>query len=84
MEDKQTIGTEYEPWIQTDIITKEGSLGGIAKSMKDLMESAPAKSKIPIPTGSAGLGYAKGFDPMVGGAYTSPGGGVTGTIRGVR
>ena len=39
MEDRQAIGTEYEPWIETDIIRKEGSLGGIAKSMKDLMES---------------------------------------------
>ena len=83
MEDKQTIGTEYEPWIETDIITKEGSLGGIAKSMKDLMESAPAKSKIPTPTGRAGLGYSTGFDPMVGGTHTGTGGSII-TTRGVR
>ena len=29
MEDRQTIGTEYEPWIETDIIRKEGSLGTV-------------------------------------------------------
>jgi len=85
MEDRQAIGTEYEPWIETDIIRKEGSLGGIAKSMKDLMESREADtSRASVPTGRAGLGYSKGFDPMVGGTYTSPGGGVSGTIRGVR
>jgi len=59
LEDKQTVGTAYEPWIETDIITKEGSLGGIAKSMKDLMESG-STGTIKTPVG------------RIGGAYTSP------------
>jgi hypothetical protein len=59
MEDRQAIGTEYEPYIETDIIRKEGSLGGIAKSMKDLMESGSAgTTKTPV--------------GRIGGAYTSP------------
>ena len=52
MQDRQAVGTAYEPWIETDIIRKEGSLGGIAKSMKDLMDSAPTKSKVPEPYSS--------------------------------
>ena len=80
MQDRQAIGTEYEPWIETDIIRKEGSLGGIANSMKELMESGKGDtSKASVPTGRAGLGYAKGWDPMAG--VAKPGGG---TMTGVR
>ena len=80
VEDRQSIGATYEPWIETDIITKEGSLGGIAKNMKDLMETGKADTpRASVPTGRAGLGYSKGWDPMVGGV--KPGGG---TITGVR
>ena len=80
MKARQTIGTKYEPWIETDIIRKEGSLGGIAGSMKDLMESGRGDtSKASVPTGRAGLGYAKGWDPMAG--VAKPGGG---TMTGVR
>ena len=53
---RQTIGGKYEPWIETDIIRKEGSLGGIAGSMKDLMESAETKSTPPAD-------WAKAFKP---------------------
>ena len=77
MKARQTIGTKYEPWIETDIIRKEGSLGGIAKSMKDLMESSPAKGDVPKPyssklSGDYGKIYGSGMPTTPG----STGGGV--------
>jgi hypothetical protein len=76
---RQTIGTKYEPWIETDIIRKEGSLGGIASSMKELMESAPTKSKVPEPYSSRlskdygklyGSGMPTTTGPTGGGTWT--------------
>ena len=85
MKARQTIGSKYEPWIETDIIRKEGSLGGIAKSMKDLMESGEsprAFKDTPVykPHGS-GTGWGgAGSKPDFGvGTFTTlPGGGTRG------
>jgi len=71
MEDRQAIGTAYEPWIETDIIRKEGSLGGIAKSMKDLMDSAPAKTPTSVPRTHHGLGTGLGRMEVAGGTAPS-------------
>jgi hypothetical protein len=84
MEDRQAIGTEYEPYIETDIIRKEGSLGGIAKSMKELMESGETKGFKDTPvykphgsgTGWGGAGSKPDYG--VGTFTTLPGGGTRG------
>ena len=78
---EQAIDTAYEPWIEGYQDVARGSMTDALKMAKEAGIADAFKGK--TPTGRAGAGYSKGFDPMVGGTHTGTGGSVI-TTRGVR